>query len=154
MMSGIAALMLVQTPTARAHDDDGPVSVTVSFGAGLNTAAPGNHANHKVLPKTIHVRAGGVVNFVVAGFYWIWAYNPGKRVSDVLVLDPSATFINDTAGLYFQGVSPLPPPPGVTLPTSNAFNRVESISFATPGRYLVICNVTGHFLDGMYRGLW
>ena len=44
-------------------------SVTVSFGAGLNTAQPGNAANHHVLPAVIRVKAGGVVNFAVAGFH-------------------------------------------------------------------------------------
>ena len=33
---------------------------------------------------------------------------------------------------------------------ANASNRVESVSFAEPGTYLVICNIRGHFLDGMY----
>jgi hypothetical protein len=33
---------------------------------------------------------------------------------------------------------------------SGAMNRTDSFGFSTPGRYLVICNVRGHFLDGMY----
>ena len=32
----------------------------------------------------------------------------------------------------------------------NGENRIESVSFAEPGVYLVICNVTPHLLDGMY----
>ena len=55
--------------------------------------------------------------------------------------------------------------PGTILPFSNSQNRVESVGFpdsegvgtngvaslkAEPGVYLVICNVRGHFLDGMY----
>ena len=39
--------------------------------------------------------------------------------------------------------------PGTTEP-SNASNRQEFVSFAEPGTYLVICNVPGHFLDGMF----
>jgi hypothetical protein len=39
--------------------------------------------------------------------------------------------------------------PATTSP-SNAMNRLESVSFAEPGLYLVICNVRTHFLDGMY----
>ena len=31
-----------------ADDNNGPVAVTVSFGAGLNTAQPGNSANHQI----------------------------------------------------------------------------------------------------------
>ena len=42
------------------HDDgEARLSVTVSFGAGLNTAQPGNSANHHVLPGLIKVRKGG-----------------------------------------------------------------------------------------------
>jgi plastocyanin len=33
---------------------------------------------------------------------------------------------------------------------SNAINRLESVSFSTPGWYLVICNVAPHFADGMW----
>jgi len=29
-------------------------------------------------------------------------------------------------------------------------NRTDTIAFSTPGKYLVICNVRGHFIDGMY----
>ncbi len=29
-------------------------------------------------------------------------------------------------------------------------NRTDSFGFSLPGRYLVICNVRGHFVDGMY----
>jgi uncharacterized cupredoxin-like copper-binding protein len=36
------------------------------------------------------------------------------------------------------------------LPRDPAQNRTDSFGFSTPGTYLVICNVRGHFLDGMY----
>jgi hypothetical protein len=29
-------------------------------------------------------------------------------------------------------------------------NRTDSFGFSLPERYLVICNVRGHFVDGMY----
>jgi plastocyanin len=126
-------------------------SVTVSFGVGLNTAQPGNAANHHVVPQRIKVKAGGVVNFVVAGFHQIVVYLPGRDVGDLTIPDPPATFVNDTAGTYYVGIVPVPPgAPGATTNPSNAINRVESIGFAEPGIYLVICNVRGHLLDGMY----
>jgi hypothetical protein len=154
MIIAVAGLTLLQTPGARADDDDGKVSVTVSFGAGLNTAQPGNAANHHVLPKTIHVRTGGVVNFAVAGFHQIFVYNPGKGPDDVVLNpNPMSLFIDDVNGLYYRGILPAGgPPPGIPATTnpSNAANRVEPVSFLKPGRYLVICNVTPHFLDGMW----
>lgn len=154
----VAAVVSVQAQSGvKANDHDhgkeNPVSVTVSFGAGLNTAQPGNAANHHVLPRTIEIRTGGVVNFAVAGFHQIFIYNPGKRVKDVVPnVDPTALFINDLTDLYYQGIAPAGGPlatPATTNP-SNAVNRIESISFLKPGRYLVICNVAPHFADGMW----
>jgi len=138
---------LVVPPAARSlnADDNGKnrSSVTVSFGAGLNTPTP---ANIHVLPKNIRVKTGGVVNFVVAGFHQIFVYNPGKGHDDVVVPD-TGTFINDMDNLFYQGLSPAgTPPPGL----SNAMNRVESVSFSDPGTYLVICNVRSHFNGGMF----
>ena len=46
------------------------------------------------------------------------------------------------------------PPDPSTVPTffpmASAQNRTESFAFDKPGRYLVICNVRPHLLDGMY----
>jgi len=147
------ALAQVAAP-ASASDDDGdkPLSVTVSFGVGLNTAQPGNAVNHHILPPTIRIRAGGVVNFAVAGFHQIWAYAPGVRRED-LIVPTTGTFVDDRINLvYYEGIlpagGPLATPP--TGNPSNASNRMEPVAFLEPGRYLVICNVRGHLLDGMY----
>jgi plastocyanin len=155
-ISAVAALILLQAPAkVRADDNRPPLSVTVSFGVGLNTAGlPPNPANHHVLPKTIEVQTGGVVNFAVAGFHQIFVYNPGKSPRDVVPnANPAALFIGDLTDLYYQGILPAGgPPPGIPATTnpSNAVNRIESVSFLKPGRYLVICNVAPHFADGMW----
>ena len=148
VICAIVALFLVGFGAHSARADDGNrQSVTVSFGAGLNTAQPGNSANHHVLPPTIKVKAGGVVNFVVAGFHWIFVYQPGVRAEDIVV-PASGTFVNDPVHpLYYMGLSPAGAAPAGF---SNTQNRVESVSFSEPGTYLVICNVRGHFLDGMF----
>ena len=152
----VAAVVFLQAPSrVRADDHDhGPVSVTAAFGAGLNTAQPGNSANHHVLPRTIHIKTGGVVNFAVAGFHQIFVYLPGKKVKDVVPnANPAALFINDLSDLYYRGILPAGgPPPGIPATTSpsNAVNRLESVSFNAPGRYLVICNVAPHFAAGMW----
>ena len=36
------------------------------------------------------------------------------------------------------------------FPLSATRNRIETFAFSTPGRYLVICNVAPHLVDGMY----
>lgn len=125
-------------------------SATVSFGAGLNTAQPGNKHNHHVQPNRVVIKAGGTVNFIVAGFHQIFAYQPGKT-ADQVALPAGGLFINDLDRIYYQGIVPaVPGEPGATTNPSNAINRVESVSFAEPGVYLVICNVLPHFIDGMY----
>lgn len=152
----LAFALTLTSVTTFAADPGNRESVTVSFGRGLNTNQPGNPANHHVVPERIKVKAGGVVNFVVAGFHQIFVYNPGRGPGDIVV-PPAGLFINDLAGLYYQGPAPnVAPPPNLSLALNPAGapvlaqNRVESISFDQPGRYLVICNVRGHFLDGMW----
>ena len=142
----------VPTRGAQAQGADNKrLAVTVMFGAGLNTTQPGNAANHHVLPQTIRVKTGGVVNFVVAGFHQIFVYNPGMT-PDSIVVPPSGTFVNDLFNLYYTGILPAGGPTAIpaTVNPSNAANRVESVSFSEPGTYLVICNVRAHFLNGMY----
>jgi plastocyanin len=176
---GVAAAAAFTLPAATAAADDdrgGPGIVSVAFGAGLNTAQPGNPANHHVLPSTIRVSQGDVVNFVVAGLHVIRVYGNGVRLRDVKLQIPDECEVNPlppatfptqcffnvpgpapvipAAGLavFYQGINPLatpttPPPPFAT--PSIAVNRVESVQFDKPGRYLVICAVLPHFNDGM-----
>ena len=76
----LAAALAIPLSAGLAHaqaDGNSRLSATVAFGAGLNTAQQGNRANHHVLPNTIEIKAGGVVNFVVAGFHQIVVYPDG-----------------------------------------------------------------------------
>lgn len=149
--------------------------VTVAFGAGMNTAQPGNEQNHHVLPGVIRVNAGDVVNFVVSGLHVIRVYDNGVRLNDVKAQIPDECEVNPTppaefpascftnAGpvpvipplglnVYYEGLNSIGPPPQVPpfAPLSLAQNRVEAVSFLKPGRYLVICAVLEHFNDAMY----
>jgi hypothetical protein len=126
-----------------------------------------------VIPDTIRINAGDVVNFSVAGFHIIRVYGNGVTLSNIKALIPDECEINPlppatfpatcgpppvpvvpagTLSVYYQGinglVSPQPGPP-FALP-SPAINRVESVSFSDVGRYLVICAVLPHFNDKMY----
>ncbi len=86
---------------------------------------------------------------VVAGFHWIFVYNPGTRREDINV-PADGLFIDDMNNLFFAGLPSPPAPCAATFaPTSNERNRVEPVAFPTPGTYLVICNVRQHFLNGM-----
>ena len=156
-------------------DDRGRNVVTVAFGAGMNTAQPGNEQNHHILPNVIRVQAGDVVNFVVSGLHVIRVYDNGVQLKDVKAQIPDECEVNPTppaefpancftdAGpvpvipplgldVLYQGLNSIGPPPQVPpfAPLSLAQNRVEAVSFLKPGRYLVICAVLEHFNDGMY----
>jgi plastocyanin len=154
MVCVVITLALGAAPrVATAGGDEKGLVVTAMFGAGVNTAlppnTPANPVNHHVLPGVIHVRTGGVVNFVVAGFHQIFVYNPGVSAADIAV-PPSGQFINDMANLYYQGIVPAAANTTSTANPTNTLNRVEPVLFTTAGTYLVICNVRGHFLNGMY----
>lgn len=152
------------------HDRNGKI-VTVAFGAGLNTAQPGNAQNHHILPDEIKVSVGDVVNFVVAGLHVIRVYDRGVRLRDVKDQIPDECEVNPAPAtcfpggpvpviptfdlaIYYQGLNSIPPaaPPMVPpfAPLSLAQNRVEPVSFLKPGRFLVICAVLPHFNDKMY----
>jgi plastocyanin len=175
---------LLASPLAFAQDeqdsqrgsnaDRGRNIVTVAFGAGMNTAQPGNEQNHHILPNVIRVRAGDVVNFVVSGLHVIRVYDNGVQLKDVKAQIPDECEVNPTPpaefpdncftdgpvpvipplglDVLYQGLNSIGPPPQVPpfAPLSLAQNRVEAVSFLKPGRYLVICAVLEHFNDGMY----
>ena len=160
---GLATLLaIIPLMSTASADDDGNsrMSATVSFGAGLNTAIGINHANDHILPQTVEIKKGGVVNFILAGFHQIFVYLPGTRPEDIKPSFPPNLFINEFNNLYYAGINPdganpVPPPASVPSgsaagPVSNNRNRTESVSFSEPGKYLVICNVAPHFIGGMY----
>jgi plastocyanin len=126
-------------------------SATVQYGKP-NTGTsfePGEHdssfrAYDKLNPRTVKISAGGSVNFELVGFpHQVAVYNLGVGPEDVQVPpfgppdDPNFEnlFINaDSTGLKFLGASPFGPPQGT-----------ETVTFAAPGKYLMICNFTPHF---------
>ena len=92
----MAVLALTLTSSSAGADEKAPASITVAFGAGLNTAQPGNTPNHHVIPQEFTVRitkarkldgtlvfVPATVNFVVSGFHWVWVYNAGVTLAQV-----------------------------------------------------------------------
>jgi hypothetical protein len=97
--------------------------------------------------------APATVNFVVSGFHWVWLYNAGVRLAQVKENIPATgTFVNYNVNVFAKGVDPGTPPTfaNASVNPSGVMNRTDSFGFSVPGRYLVICNVRGHLLDGMY----
>jgi len=157
-------------------DDKTPARITVSFGTGNNNAQPGNTPNHHILPQEFKVRitnarkldgtvvvVPATVNFIVSGFHWVWVYKDGVTLQEVVdhlpTVAPLPTFLNyevvvaGVSNVFAKGAFPGTPPAFADagpFPLSGTQNRTDSFAFSTPGKYLVICNVRGHFVDGMY----
>jgi hypothetical protein len=169
----VVALSLAGS-TVKVKAKETPGSITVAFGAGLNTAQPGNLPNHHIIPQEFKVRitkarklngevvvVPATVNFIVSGFHWAWVYNAGVTLDEVKANVPAAgLFVNyDVNNVFAKGILPGTPPTfaditslGVAgvFPLDPAQNRTDSFGFSVPGTYLVICNVRVHFIDGMY----
>jgi plastocyanin len=157
----LIALLVVALPAAIVQaqsSGNSRMSVTVTFGGGMNTAppvGPSPPANHHVLPNVIEIKAGGAVNFAVAGFHQIVVYQPGIKADDIVApAFPPNLFMNYNLGTaYYVGINPRNANAGTPAAAATVFNgdnRVEAVTFSAPGVYLVVCNVTPHFNDGMY----
>jgi len=150
-------------------------TATVSFGAwaaetdrfpnlGASPVVPNNV--HALIPNEVQIKAGGTVNFIIAGFHQIAVYGNGTEPDDIDVTDtvgvsvpPGAPLIKDPNNRVYRGLDPttLPvlrgpaqgPPGQQSQPVLH--DRVEVVHFPDPGRYLVICAVVPHFVnDKMY----
>ena len=144
----VAAVGLV-IPAVVAAGPDG--SATVRFGnptAGSPYPPPvfdhdsSSNARDNLIPRTSVISAGGTVTFDVAGFHQVAVYRAGTQPEDITVPPfPPNLFIDDATNRLALGPAagaqgPWTPPAG---------------TFSTPGRYLIICNVTPHFaIDNMY----
>ena len=159
-----AALAEGAQGSAHSHDQiSGPLSAaTVSFGQWLTDPAlsrfpdlsPRTANQHLLIPYEATIRAGGSVNFIIAGFHHLAVYGPGITLADidttltVPVTNPPPTppgvvfppLIDDPAGRVYRGLDPSLFPQ----------DRVEVVSFAHRGRYLVVCAFLPHFLDNMH----
>ena len=179
---GAAALVTLATPgraraSARAgaqHNHrpiTGPLATaSVSFGAWVSGtdrfpnigAVPGLPINvHALIPHEVMIKAGGTVNFIIAGFHLLLVYDHGTRPGDIDTTDlipttiqPGPPLINDPTNRIYRGIDPsvLPslqgPLQGISQPVLQ--DRVEVVHFPNPGTFLVICGVLPHFNDGMF----
>ena len=92
------------------------------------------------------IKAGGTVNFIIAGFHLVVVYGNSKGPQDIAIsvtVPPQGAamppLIDDASDRVYRGIDP-----------TVLQDRVEVVHFPDPGRYLVICGVLPHFNDGMY----
>ena len=138
----VAAVGLIVPAVVAAGPDD---SAMVRFGnpdAGSPFQPPvfdhdsSPNATDNLIPRTSVISAGGNVTFVVAGFHQPAVYRAGTEPEDITVpAFPPNLFINDPTNRLALG-----PAAGVQGPWTPPAG-----TFSTPGRYLVLCNVTPHF---------
>jgi hypothetical protein len=146
-----------------AHEQvDGPLaSATVSFGQ-WRTDPPTNRfpnvspraANqHLLIPYMPTIKAGGSVNFVIAGTHQVLVYEPGTQTRDISIAvtvpftnnpsgNPDLKLIDDPVNRVYRGLDPSLQPP----------DRVEVVTFAGRGTYLVICGFFPHFVTDNMHG--
>ncbi len=139
--------------------DNGPLTnATVSFGAWMtsppldrfpNVSNTRTSNHHVVIPDVAKIKAGGTVNFIIAGFHQVIIYDDGTQPSDI-----------DITNTVLPTNPPTPPPPLIADPNRRIYrgldpslqpaDRVEVVHFEKPGTYLVICGVLPHFQSGMF----
>jgi plastocyanin len=134
----------------------GPLATaTVSFGQWKtdppvdrfpNVSPAGGNAN-AITPNEVTIKAGGSVNFVIAGLHQVVIYDDGTQASQINTtqtigttgVPPGVPLVNDPNRRVFRGLDP----------STQTRDRVEVVQFSKPGRYLVICGILSHFLGGM-----
>jgi len=97
---------------------------------------------HTLLPNEVTIKAGGSVNFIIAGFHQVLIYENVSGPSDInsAILDPGfPPLVADHADRIYRGIDP-------RLNVAQQ-DRVEVVNFSKPGRYLAICGVLPHFAE-------
>lgn len=147
------------------HEEmDGPLALTeVSFGSwDLDTPldrfpnnSPRDRNYHHMTPDVAEVKVGGSVNFHISGFHHLLIYDHGTKPQDIKILStrppttqPVPPLIDDSNNRIYRGLDPsvLPMLPGST-PPQPLQDRIETVRFPNPGKFLVICGVLPHFFD-------
>lgn len=167
LASGIAVPVLGHEQ-GHSHDPlGGPLAnATVTFGGWQSSPAPFDRIGtpfsatnpnditrnvHRLTPFESKIKAGGLVNFVIGGFHNVQIYEPGQTPEEFLSVGAANIpklaigpgIIDVAARRMFRGVNP------ATQPTQD---RVETVMFTAPGRYLVICGVIPHFFNDRMFG--
>jgi hypothetical protein len=149
---GLVSMLALGFTPLSAQADNSPLSnASVSFGAWMTVPAldrfpdvsPREANHHELIPRQIRIKAGGTVNFIIAGFHQVIVYDDGTQPGEIdtaVTVPPTEggpPLINDPNNRIYRGLDPSLQPR----------DRVEVVHFPNPGTYLVICGVLPHFVD-------
>ena len=120
---------------------------------------------HQLLPFEAEIDTGGAVSFAISGVHQIVIYADGTEFEDLKAAYNAAgrpvvlgggppPLIEYSPGRIYRGIDPraLTYAVPVTVPPTVNLNqdRIESVNFKEPGRYLVVCGVQPHFDEDMH----
>jgi plastocyanin len=107
------------------------------------------HAKDRLTPRTVVIAAGGTVTFEVMPVHRVAIYDDGVQPSDI-----SLANLEPAPFLGIPGFQINDPNNRLFLEAPGAFVSVRTVeyTFDTPGRYLVICVTTPHFVEGDMYG--
>ena len=138
----LVAAVAVTVPTVVLADPDS--SATVRFG-NTKAGSPFPPAEHdasfngedNLIPRTVVISAGGTVSFDIdaGSLHQAAVYRPGTTPGDIDVPvfnPPAGLFVDDPVNRAYIG-------------PVNADSTTPAGTFATPGKYLMLCNFTPHF---------
>ena len=134
VLSIVALVLLLAIPSVGLAGP--PDSATMVFG---RPDAGNRQAQNKIEPGAVAISAGGTVTFVMDGFHQVAIYEPGIKPQDIVPAGNRVALPGDE-GVIFIGEAAAP---GVSE---------DVYTFNEPGKYLVICNVTGHFVNAQMWG--
>lgn len=161
VMTGFLSLSAVDLHVSSLSAADGPLAnATVSFGhwrsdreppvdrvATPEPMGPGFFID-ELSPKTVIIKQGGAVNFIISGLHNVAIYDDGTKPEDIIIggVFPPLTgaaggIIDDPTNRIYRGFNPN------SIPNNHQRDRVEVVNFAQPGTYLVICGVVNHFVN-------
>jgi hypothetical protein len=127
-----STLALIATPVSAGSGD-----TTVKFGMPWTGSAcvppqcfddASFHAKDTITPAVVSIPVGSTLTAQVAGFHQAVLYEAGTRLSDIEPNPATFPFVEDPDGVIAWA------PPVTDL----------EYTFTSPGRYLLICNITPH----------
>jgi plastocyanin len=103
------------------------------------------HAKDKLVPRTVVIAVGGTVTFEVAPVHRVAVYDDGTEPSDISLANLLPAPILGIPNFQIDDANNR-----LSLQSSAGFlaPRTFSHTFTEPGRFLVICITTPHFVNG------